>query len=82
MIAPTALDNPESIKKIDDELKERVLVCFYTPIPKLMPVIQSDGTWPLRILCVDLKSLKWIKEVLLKYGFKIVFEKRYCNNNR
>ena len=74
--APESMDNPKSIRDLDDELTKTLLVCFYLPVPRFMPVQQEDETWPLRI--VDISYLEWVKNVLLQqYDFKIASEKLY-----
>lgn len=75
--APEPLDNPKSIKEIDDELTKVLIVCFYVSLSNLLPVRQHDGTWALRVLNRDLNHLEWIKQILAEYGLKIIREERY-----
>lgn len=77
--APPELDNSESIKMLNDEMREelKLIVGFYFPPPRLEVVKQNDGTWPLRIVGLKKKpeKLDQVKEFLLKKGFAITQER-------
>lgn len=77
VFAPARLDNPREIKRINELLRRKfkLVVCFYTPVPWLMPIRQNNGSWSLRFVELDerrklkMNLLSSLKEELTNLGF-------------
>ena len=81
--APIPLDKSEEVKKLDEELRRMfgLLVCFYTPVPSLMPVQQMgkyEGGWPYRFVEKDSEGkvnrdlLASLNKELERRGFRVL----------